>query len=282
MAAFPGNRTTGGTDLAILAAFRLLVERAELIRLLALRDIQDRYAGSTLGMIWHLVQPLILMLILIIIFGHAYGRGAEADSNFVIYMIAGYVPWVMTSTALHSSISAIRMNAALVNQMSFPLAVLPVKTVVAQVPFLAVGLTVLLAYRLTGSVPFDKVGPSWLLLALPLLICMHLLLTIGLAWFCASIGTFFRDLEPIMSNLLMVNIFLLPIFFPPNSAPKLIAPIVAYNPFSLVVGAYQDVLVFGYLRNPLSILIFGCLALMVFAAGYSFFRRVKDGFGNVI
>jgi lipopolysaccharide transport system permease protein len=223
----------------------------------------------------------LLMLILITIFGHAFGvkrAGTTADSfDFVAYMIAGYVPWLMTGAALQSSAGVIRANSGLVKQISFPVAVLPAKTVLAQAPMLLVGLAVFLLYAAIAGT-----GISPLVLFLPGLVVIHAVLLLGLAWVIAALGAYFRDLEPILSNLLMLNVFLLPIFMPPGAAPAILAPIIAYNPFTPLIVAYQDVLVFGAINSLTSVLLLVGLALVAFSGGYAFFRRVQTGFGDLV
>jgi lipopolysaccharide transport system permease protein len=111
---------------------------------------------------------------------------------------------------------------------------------------------------------------------------IHGVLVLGLAWAIAALGAYFRDLEPILSNLLMVNVFLLPIFMPPDAVPAILAPIIAYNPFTPLIAAYQDVLVFGAVHSPISLLVLVVLALAAFTGGYAFFRRVQAGFGDLV
>jgi lipopolysaccharide transport system permease protein len=275
------RRYTAGRSRALLAACELLIERGPLISLLALREIRDRYVGSMLGTAWSVLQPLLLMLVLITIFGHVFGvrrPGVTAeDFDFIAYMIAGYVPWLMTGAALQSSAGVIRANAGLVKQISFPVAVLPAKTVFAQAPMLLVGLAVFLLYAAIAGT-----GISPLVLFLPGLVVIHAVLLLGLAWMIAALGAYFRDLDPILSNLLMLNVFLLPIFIPPAAAPAILAPVILYNPFTPLITAYQDVLVFGTIRNLTSILLLAGLAIAAFTGGYAFFRRVQTGFGDLV
>jgi len=275
------RRYPAGRSRALLAACELLVERAPLIRLLALREIRDRYVGSMLGTAWSVLQPLLLMLVLITIFGHVFSMKRAAMTgegfDFVAYMIAGYVPWLMTGAALQSAAGVIRANSGLVKQISFPVAVLPAKTVLAQAPMLLVGLAVFLLYTAAAGT-----GISPLVVLLPGLVVIHAVLLFGLAWAIAALGAYFRDLDPILSNLLMLNVFLLPIFMPPGAAPAILAPVISYNPFTPLIAAYQDVLVFGVVRSPISMLLLVGLALAAFTAGYAFFRRVQTGFGDLV
>jgi lipopolysaccharide transport system permease protein len=275
------RRYTAGRSRALLAACELLVERAPLIGLLALREIRDRYVGSMLGTAWSVLQPLLLMLVLITIFGHVFSMkraGMTGEGfDFVAYMIAGYVPWLMTGAALQSAAGVIRANSGLVKQISFPVAVLPAKTVLAQAPMLLVGLAVFLLYTAAAGT-----GISPLVVLLPGLVVIHAMLLLGLAWAIAALGAYFRDLDPILSNLLMLNVFLLPIFMPPGAAPAILAPVISYNPFTPLIAAYQDVLVFGVVRSPISMLLLVGLALAAFTGGYAFFRRVQTGFGDLV
>ena len=252
------RRYPAGRSRALLAACELLVERAPLIRLLALREIRDRYVGSMLGTAWSVLQPLLLMLVLITIFGHVFSmkRAGMTGEGFdlVAYMIAGYVPWLMTGAALQSA-AGVSGPIPVVKQISFPVAVLPANAVLAQAPMLLVGLAVFLLYTAAAG---TGISP---LVLLPGLVVIHAVLLFGLTWAIAALGAYFRDLDPILSNLLMLNVFLLPIFMPPGAAPAILAPVISYNPFTPLIAAYQDVLVFGVVRSPISMLLLVGLAL---------------------
>jgi lipopolysaccharide transport system permease protein len=262
-------------------AARLLVRHRQLIWLMALRELRDRYAGSALGVGWAVVQPLLLMIVLIVVLGFAFGPRATgqgyAPIDYASYVVAGYLPWLIIAASLQGSTSIIVANPGLVKQIDFPLEVLPVKTVIAQVVPQLVGVVGLVAYDAAVHLKI-----SGLLLLVPVVIAIQLFFVCGLCWLAAAIGAYFRDADQILQSLLLVNIYLLPIFFLPEMTPNLLRPIVAYNPFSPVVWVFQDALYYGEFRHPGAWGVFLVLSFVSFAAGLAVFRRAKPGFGDLV
>jgi lipopolysaccharide transport system permease protein len=262
-------------------AVRVLVRHRQLIWLMALREMRDRYAGSAFGIGWAVVQPLLLMIVLIIVLGFAFGPRAAAQGGSTIdyasYVVAGYLPWLITAASLQGSASIIVANPGLVKQIDFPLEVLPVKTVITHFVPQLVGIIGLVAYNAAAHLKI-----SGLLLLVPLLIAIQLVFTSGLCWLIAAVGAYFRDADQILQSLLLVNIYLLPIFFLPEMTPSVLVPVVACNPFSPVVWVFQDALYYGEFRHWAAWGAFLVLSLVSFAGGLAVFRRAKPGFGDLV
>lgn len=263
--------------------FAVVLSNWPLIRILSERELRDRYAGTVLGGFWAVLQPVLLLSVLAVIFSYLFQikRGTpgvmDLPTDYASYVIAGFVPWYALTAALQASTAAIRANAGLVKQIDFPVGILPIKAVVTQVPLLVVGIAGLILYQ---ALRFQHV-PATLLL-LPLAIVLLFLLTTGLSWFLAAIGAYFRDVEPIIANIFMIAFYLLPIFFMPGFIPEILAPFVAWNPFTPMVTSFQDALVFGIVRSPSAWLFFAAFSLAAFVGGHMLFERARPGFSSVI
>lgn len=266
---------------AAAAPFRLLLRHAALIRLLAARELRDRYAGSALGIGWALVQPLLLFVVYLSVFGFlvrfAAGGTAALPTDYGHYLLAGFTPWYALIASLQAAVAVVRLNAGLVKQIEFPVAVLPVKTVLAQAPLLLLGLGIALGYQ---AIRFGHLPPT--LLLLPVLLLLYAMLVLGLAWLLAAIGTYVSDLDPIVASLSMVALYVLPMFFLPGATPEALQPFITLNPFSPVVLAFQDVLVFGELRQPGAWIFLAGFAGVSFFGGYAVFAWLRPAFGDVL
>lgn len=248
---------------------------------LARREITDRYAGSHFGILWAVFQPLALMGVLALVFNFAFqiriGDAPGMPLDFTSYMISGYLPWMAMLGGMLGSASCIHANVALVKQMEFPLAILPVKSVLAALSAQVVGTIGIVAYI---ALRFQTVSPL-----LPLIVpavALQVILTIGLGWCFAAIGAFFRDLNELLQTLFMINLYMMPVVFAPQWTPKILQPIILLNPLSHVIFTFQDILYFGSIAHPYSWGIFAFLAVLTFSVGFRFFHRMKSGFGNVI
>jgi lipopolysaccharide transport system permease protein len=248
---------------------------------LARREITDRYAGSHFGIFWAVFQPLALMGVLALVFNYAFqirfGDTSDMPLDFTSYMISGYLPWMAMVGGMLGSASSVHANAALVKQMEFPLAILPVKATLAALSAQVVGTIGIVLYI---ALRFETASPL-LPLILPA-IGLQLLLTMGLGWCFAAIGAFFRDLNEVLQTLFMINLYMMPVVFAPQWTPKILQPIILLNPFSHVVFTFQDILYYGSIAHPLSWGVFVCLAALAFSVGFRFFQRMKSGFGNVV
>jgi lipopolysaccharide transport system permease protein len=266
---------------ALPQAVQLLVRHRHLIWLLAIRELRDRYAGSVLGIGWALFQPLLLMVVMIIVLGSALapraGGAAGSAFDYASYVVAGYLPWVVIAASLQASSAVIINNPGLVKQIDFPLEVLPVKTVIAQLVPQLTGVAGLIAYDFAARRQISALLPL-----LPLLIGVQLTLISGLCWLVAALGAYFRDIEQILQSLLLMNLYMLPIFLPPEATPRILQPIIACNPFSPVVWVFQDVLFYGEYRHPAAWGVFLASSVLSFVGGFAVFRRAKWGFGNLV
>jgi len=107
----------------------------ELIWELAKRDVRDRYASNTLGMLWLLIQPVVTIIIYLsvfsIIFKMRIPESANTEGSYPLYFLSGFVCWMALSEAMSRAPSLISNNAALVKQIVFPTQVLPTKSALA-------------------------------------------------------------------------------------------------------------------------------------------------------
>ncbi len=264
----------------LLEPLLVLLRHAGLIRLLALRELRDRHAGSLLGLGWAVLQPVLVFGVLLAAFGHLARGGSAAGAaplptDFAHHMLAGFAPWYALAAAVQAAAPVIRANGGLVRQIQFPVAVLPVKAAAAQLPLLLLGLGAALLYQV---LVFGHLPPT-LPLLLPLLV-LHAMLVLGLAWLVAGIGAFVADIDPVLASLSMVALYLLPLFFLPGAAPDVLAPLIAWNPFTPLVAAFQDVLVWGEIRSPGAWAFLAGFAAAAFVAGHAVFAWLQPSFAE--
>jgi lipopolysaccharide transport system permease protein len=257
----------------------LLSRHARLLVVMAGREVTDRFAGSALGAVWALAHPLFLMGLFVCVFTFIFGMRfpGEGGLHYSIFLIAGYLPWMVLQDVTVKSCTAISGNANLVKQVVFPLEVLPLKSVLASLLPQMIGLAFLLVYSLlsTGALP-----GTWILL--PLILLMQIIGLFGLAFLLSAIATYVRDLKEIMTLHALAGLYLLPILYVPGAVPGLVMKVLAVNPFSHPVWVFQDALFYGSIVHPWSWAITAAGSVLLFVVGYGLFRKLKVYFGNVL
>ncbi|NJN97759.1 MAG: ABC transporter permease [Anaerolineales bacterium] len=259
----------------------LLTRHRQLTIEMAKREIADRYMGQIFGLFWAVGHPLILMVVYVFVFGYIFkmriGGTRELPLDYTTYLLAGLIPWFSFQEAMGKSSTVIINNANLVKQVIFPIEILPVKGVIASLITQLIFLVLLIVYVL-----ITHHALPWTYTLLPGLLLLQTLGMIGVAYTLAAIGTYFRDVKDFVQVFTVVNFYLLPILYLPESVPTLFRPILYLNPFSYLVWCYQDALYFGRFEHWWAWPVFIVMSLGIFIMGYRLFRKLKVMFGNVL
>ncbi len=276
------NRTNWPSRLMRLLAepFQLASRHAPLIFSLVQRDILARYRGSIADAFWAILNPLVLMLTYYFIFGIVLETRFPGDPSrhgFILYFLAGMLPWLAFSEALARASNLARENRNLITKLIFPIEVLPLNLTLAG---LVTGLTafcIFLGFLLfaRGSVPASA-------LYLPLVLLPQFFFTAGLCYLLCAAGVFFRDLVYIVSLALTLWFFLTPICYPDTSLPVSLLPVLGKNPIYIFVRAYRAILVEGHAPEWPALAKLSALSVLVFYLGYGYFARVKKSFADVL
>ena len=266
---------------AVLDGVRLLWYKRELVWAMARRELVDRYAGQMLGAVWALAHPLLLMAVYLFIFGFVFnvrlGGSTEMPRSYIVYLLAGVVPWLALAEALNKAPLVITANANLVKQVVFPLEVLPAKSVLSSTLTQSTGLAVLAAY-----VFWSEGRPPLTYIMLPMLLGLHVVMMLGLTFILAAVGVFVRDLKDVVQVLTMIGIYLVPVFYLPAMVPDAFRGLLYLNPFSYLIWCYQDLCYYGWFAHPEAWLVVSTLSPLTFVAGWRVFHRLKPYFGNVL
>jgi ABC-type polysaccharide/polyol phosphate export permease len=227
-----------------------------------------------LGFCWTLLNPLLLMLVYTLVFSIYFRIDMPA---YPAFLFSGLLPWLWFASSIQQGVTSILDGAGLVTRSQFPAEVLPVVTVTANAVNFILTLPLLFAFLLAFRVPL---GPP--LLALPILIAIEFILTVGLALIGAALNIHFRDLQHIVLHVITVLQFLTPVFYPASLIPEPLRPWVFMNPLALLVSAFHDVLYFNRLPSwpPLLGLLAGSGVVLSLAT--VMFNRYKRTFAEAL
>ena len=244
------------------------------------RDIRNRYLGSFSGGLWALVQPLIQLAVYGFVFVYVFNAkvpGADAP-GYVPFLALGLWPWVAFSEAITRATTTIQDNAPLINKVAMPRQVLVFAAVASSFLVHGIGFcAITLALRAFG-VPVD-------LLALPIAFAGFVqlfLLALGIAFLCAAVQVFVRDLAPALPQLLMLWMFASPIFYDRASLPPSYQDWLNFNPFAYYAEYFRALLLHSGAFTLRAEVIALLLAIVVLACGLTVFRRLDPHFEDFL
>ena len=246
------------------------------------RDLSTRYLGSTLGVLWAVIHPLVLLISYTFIFAILFRPGlpeGRYSEHFVLYLFAGLLPWLYFQDTVQRSATTLIEHSNLIRRTVFPSEILPVVIAGSNVitHLIGVGLLLVVLYFFHGL--------SWHLLLIPVFLLLLVVWTLGLAWLVAALTVFLRDTSQFLIVALILGFWFTPIFYRIEHVEERL-PRLAYflklNPMTYLVQSYQDLLV-GHqspdLWMPLALTGFAVVSLMV---GGIVFRVLKREFVDVL
>ncbi len=218
------------------AVVREVWGRRELVGLLVRRELRARYKGSSLGVVWSLVKPLVQLLVYYLAIGQILGASRLIPS-FAIFVFIGLTAWTLSTEIINSGTRSIIDNAGLVRKVSVPAEVFPLAGIGGALVNLAIQLLVLLAVMLAvGEFPY-----SWRILWVLPSLTLIVVFSSAVAFLLAALNVYFRDIQHLVEVVLIVAFWVSPIVY-------------SYQFVStLPIGAWLQV----YLLNPITLAVLG-------------------------
>lgn len=251
----------------------------KLVMNLAKNDFKTKYAGSYLGIIWAFVQPIVTIAVYSFVFQVGFRSGAVMECPFVLWLMAGLVPWFFFSDALNGGTSSLIEYSYLIKKVVFKISVIPIIKIISAlfVHMFFVCITIIL-FAIFGYYP-----NLYTLQVIYYSFCMFVFV-LALTYITCSIIVFFRDLGQIIAIFLQVGIWLTPIMWQETMIPENLRWIIKINPIYYVVNGYREALVDNrwFWQNPNQLVYFWFVTAILFALGCLVFKRLKVHFADVL
>lgn len=249
----------------------------DLLFLLTWRDVKVRYKQTVLGAAWAILQPAMMMVVFSIFFGKL-ARVPTGGLPYPLFAYAGLLPWVFFSTAVTNAANSVVGSERLITKIYFPR---------LAIPFAAVGAAVidfLIAFLLLGVLmAFYRVLPGVGILLVPAIAGLITLTALGLGTLLSALNVAYRDFRYVVPFLVQLGMFATPSVYMDSSArlsPSWQA-ILSLNPMTPLIDAFRG----AVLGGPIPWFPLGIAAVVIvglFVAGCLYFRRVEDGFADLI
>jgi ABC-type polysaccharide/polyol phosphate export permease len=267
---------TGHGIAAFFHYIRELWERRSLVRVLAGRELKSNYEMNIVGFAWWLLEPLSMTAVyyvLINILQRSNGNDPTRLLSILIAMLA--FKWLTQS--LIGSMGVVRANASLVTDVYFPRALLPVTQVVKGMAHFGIGLLIVPIFMVVL-----RVGPSWALLWLPVVIAAQFLFMLGISYPLSVWGLNYRNLPGLIANLLRLWFYLSPGLYTLEAIKSArLRTLMMFNPLTGIFQGYRGAIL---THNPpdWSLLITVAVGMIAAVFGGWYFTRREPHFGKFL
>lgn len=256
----------------IYSSRRLLID-------LAKNDFKSRYMGNYLGILWAFVQPTAMILIFWFVFQVGFKSMPVDNFPFILWLMAGMVPWFFFSESLQSATQSILSNSFLVKKVVFRVSLLPIIQIIS-----ALAIHMFFILFLFGMFLYYGYTPTLYWLQIPYYLLCTILLVLGISWITSSVVVFFRDLGQIVGMIVQFGFWLTPIFWSIKILPEKYHSLIQYNPAYYLIEGYRDALINNvwFWDKPVLSIQFWCVTAVFFFAGAVVFRKLRPHFADVI
>ena len=223
---------------------------------LVTRDIKTKYRRSVLGVLWTLLNPLLMMIVLSIVFSQLFGR--FAIENYPIYLLSGQVIFNFFSESTSMSMTSVINNAPLLKKVYIPKYVFVLSRVV-----------VMLAMR-------TELYYTVILSLLPVL--SLIVLSIGVGLILAALAVKFRDIVHLYSVFITAFMYLTPVIYPISSLPHWVAGIVKANPITSILTMFRGFMLYGTMPDAFTVCMTVFPSIAFLLLGIRVFYKNQDDF----
>lgn len=245
----------------------------DMIKSLVKRELRGKYNGSFLGLLWNLLNPLAQIAVYLIVFSVIVRNDLE---NFSVYMISGIVPWFFFESSLRQAAGSIRYQGDMIKKIYFPREVLPIAMVFANLVNMLICFVLVFIVKGVLRMSIGVVA----LMYLPLIMLIQLIMVLGFSLLLSAVTVYLKDMEYIISVILMAWIYATPILYTMDIVPHALKWIFMINPMTHVVECYHSILYYGSLPNVINVGYALVSALAIFVIGELVFIKLDANFAE--
>jgi len=239
------------------------------------RDIKVRYKQTALGVIWVILQPLLMSGAFALIFGKI-ARMPTDGLPILLFYFAATVPWNTFAAAVSQSAQSMEANAGLITKIYFPRVVIPGAIVFGSFLDFAIGWTLLNGLALWLG------HWHWQVLALtPLLLLIQSCAALGIGLALGTLNAQYRDVKHAVPFLMQVLMLATPVIYPASRLPEIVQRLLFLNPMAGVVTAYRSLLETGAMDSAL-VLNSLAISIVMLLAGLWFFRSREAKLADIL
>lgn len=235
------------------------------------RDFKLKYRRSVLGILWSVLNPLLMMVVMAAVFSYMFRFSIE---NFPLYLILGTILFAFMSNGTSTAMASIIQNQALIKKIRIEKMLFPLEKAAFELLNFAISLVAAAAVMV-----YYQVAPSiHVLWGLPFLIVCVTVFTAGLGLLVSALSVFFRDVMHLWSVVLTAWNYATPIFYPYEMLAGWMQTVMQFNPMYHYVTVFRDIMMWDTNPGGMECMICLGMAIITFIVGFVVFRKAENKF----
>lgn len=253
-----------------------LWEYRGLIAKIAVTDLKVRYKSSVLGILWSLLQPLLMFLVLYVVFSSVFAN--RSIQNYPLFLLLGIITWGFLDKASNFSLGSIINRPNLVKKIYFPREVLVISSCLTALMMTAIELIVFGFFMVVFGVM-----PTALALLFPVLLLIEFILVLGISFAIASLNVIWRDIQWIWAVVMQAGFFVTPIMYSLGTlGNSQMLAILKFNPFGAIMTMMRDTLVYGAFPSAFDLAYAVIVMAVMLILGLAIFQKLEPRFAEEV
>lgn len=247
-----------------LGKYRFLLED------MVVRDIKLKYRRSIIGLLWSVLNPLLMMVVITAVFQNLFRFEIE---NFAVYYLTGWVIFNFVTEATSGAMTSVIGASALIRKVYIPKYIFPMQKCIFSFVNMLFSMVALFVVMLVLKVEF-----TWTMLLIPIPLLLALIFSIGLGMILSTVAVFLRDMIHLYSVFTVVWMYLTPIIYPENILVGVMQTIMRLNPMYYYVDCFRKLTLYGMVPGINVFLAMGGCAAASMLLGIVVFKKKQDRF----
>ncbi len=243
------------------------------------RDFKVKYKRSVLGVLWSILQPVLMMTVMAIVFSQMFRFKVEG-TNYLVYLMTGLIMFNYFSEASSNAMTSVVYNFTLINKVYIPKYIFPIAKCLfvginflfTLIPWIAI---ILLSYVGLGEYPASI--NAWYIL-LPYIFACLFMFTLGIGMIVSCISVFLRDMFYIYSIILTIWNYLTPVFYSIEILPTSLQTLFKINPLYMFISGARSIVLYGQRPSLIQLGTMGLISIVTMIIGLLIFKRKQDKF----
>lgn len=243
------------------------------------RDFKVKYKRSVLGVLWSILQPILMMTVMAIVFSQMFKFKVEGI-NYLVYLMTGIVMFNYFSEATSNAMTSVVFNFGLINKVYIPKYIFPISKclfcginfILTLIPWFGI---ILLSY--VGLGEYTCHLNLWYIL-IPYVFLCFFLFVLGIGFILSCVSVFLRDMFYIYSIILTIWNYMTPVFYSIEILPTKLQTIFKFNPLYLYITGIRSIVLAGERPSLIQLGFMALYGIITLFIGLIVFRKKQDKF----
>ena len=249
----------------------------EVLYNLSLRDITLRYRQTILGILWVVIQPLVISLLFSVVFGY-FADLPSSDRPYMLFVFAGYLPWILVSNSIQRAGGSLVKDVNLVVKTYIPRLIIPLSNILSALLDFLISLIILILLVIF----LGDISLTWKLLYFPLVVLVNLLLAIGISAAISSLNVYYRDFTYTIPFILQFGFYASPIAYSSEVVSMPWYWVYQINPMVGLIDTTRWIFLSTGEFPLSSFLVSLIICTLMFLMGLIIFKQMEKYFADVI